>query len=545
MKFFIEKCFKWPGKIGISTIFLFLFLGIGQADAIEVYTLVDQACRQETGLIIDTTRDEVGLLTVEGKYARWKRKEVRSLLVYNLLNNPISKLEMRGPLARRIRSIQLSGKEGLQFSGWPIRFFEDLIVFYDIEGKTHIQEIERIRRVSKPKGINENIPIETYTITIFSTGNALPECTNINHIKGTAFPTRVLGDQIKIGKFFSDYQDGFERLNRFEKRTIFYARPFLFDAPTQMGITLSEERYQYRKELIQSFPFSIQWSNGSSYGPQAFFRLGSNHSEILPNVEPVFALRTDIKAHLFTASFIGNPMAMAQGADFIVKNRFQFQEYFARIGPGDTVLVPHFNQMALTGLEWGAHSVSMGFFHPILGIHGINIFREVLFPNPTLIGRYLYTTEHSSYRLLYAAPRHGSDHPTPQDIRLATHTDMLLPGILSQESAFLQSGIQWFSVGSDFIRAGVNLDLNKELEFRVDGVVLSGTYHEWLRARYYRLDFQHYVVSTGFIQRFGERVALVGDLNYFQRQYQTESREYNGSRISRRFSLVGTIRFAL
>ena len=524
---------------------LFLLFWSSQSFALELYSFVGKNCRVETGLIVQANRNEVAMLTTSGEFSQWKRRNIRHVLVYNVLNNPIPSISMQRPLEARVRSVELSGEERLRFTGWPIRFFENLIVFYDIEGKTHIEEIERIRSISKPIDLPKNIPITTHEKIQFGLGNNLPECPQPRQSGEVTLPTRMLSDQIRIGKFLSVYQHGFERLTRFEKRTVFYARPFLFEQPTQMGITLSEGVYLYRKELPIEFPFTIQWSNGQPYGPQAFFKLGSSTVELLPNIEPVFAIRTDVKAHLFTAAFVGNPLGMSQGADFIVENRFSFQEFFSRVGPDDLLVAPQFNQLALTGMEWGSQSISLGFFHPVYAVLGNRVFREVLFPEPTLIGRYQYITEKKRYRFLYSAPSQNHKAPTPKDIRVVSVFDMLVPGLLSPESFAYQGGLESFSIQSQFMRIGADLDISKEVELRLDGVFLAGSYQEQMLGSDYKLEFRQALASLSLIQSFGERVSILGFLNYFQRHYDSLATDRFDNPTSRRFSLVGTIRFVL
>ena len=353
---------------------LFVFIFGPYVFGLELYTIVHEGCKINTGLIVNVDNDSVFQLNMDGDLVQFPRKGIEHILVFNTLENPFYRFNHDGGLNDFAREVHVLADEETSFVGWPIRFIEDLIVFFDIEGKTHLVNIEAIQRFSIPDtndfGEKKITGHKKYT---FGLGKNLPECgKDHEESKNLVQPTRMISDIIKVSKFLSVYQKGFVKLGRLQKRTAFYARPYLFEKKTTVGLVYTNENLQ--EELPQMLPLSFQWPSGRNYGPQGFLKVGMAVNEMLPNVEPVFGLRFEGKYHFLSIAFAGNPLAFNYGSDLMIKNKEWFKDFFSRRESGDVLLLPQYNQIALTGFEQGPYSFSAGYYYPMFGIQG-NTFR--------------------------------------------------------------------------------------------------------------------------------------------------------------------------
>jgi hypothetical protein len=199
----------------------------------------------------------------------------------------------------------------------------------------------------------------------------------------------------------------------------------------------------------------------------------------------------------------------------------------------------------MTGFDWGAYSVAMGLYYPIVGILADELFREVVSTRPSLAYRVLHTTETTHFRVLYSRTGLGSTTPSSDDIRIVVANDMREPSTISPASHAVQAALQRFSLDSRFIRVGLDVELRNELEVGIDQVRFWGDYREAFSGLDYRLSFDHYITSVHAFQRFGDFVALRGYLNYFGRYYERTANGDHRSPEARDFSLGVAIEFVL
>jgi hypothetical protein len=525
---------RWSQGFALAVLLACLSGLARPAFALELYTLLDRGCRANTGLIVDADDESVLLMDTGGRLAVVPRDAVQRILVFNTLDNPISELELGGGLGALAREVQLEGAGVSPFIGWPIRFLETTIVFFDIEGKTHVEDIERIARIGGAPPLPERLKIDGAKAQAFVPGPDAAECPAPPLAEPPAdlpavYPTGIIGDQIKISKFLA----------------AFYARPYLYERKTKLALQLGDFPYLELQELPAQLPLYLQWGSGSPFRSQGLFVFGSKPVEWLPNVEPVFALRTDLKSSFFTASFVGNPSALSAGKDFVIGNRFGFQEFFARQGVNDILVVPHLNHLVLTGIELASYSASLGYYYPLFGIYANGLFREVLSPRSSLIYRLLYTDEHRQFRLLYSQTSLGSNDPTGDDIQIVVADDLRNPSTISPESKQIADSLRAFSLDTRFLRAGVDFDLRNELQIGIDQVLFSGEYSETFPDSNYRLDFEHRITALHALQGFGDFAALRFQLNYFDRIYHDRADGTERSPRYQRFSLTVAIEFVL
>jgi len=113
----------------IKTVVLIALLLPANTMALEVYSFVTNGCNFETGLVVNTDEEHVFILNTEGILKKVERGEIELILVYNIHNNPIKSLDLINEAEDYLREVKIDDTEQTQFVGWPIKFFEDLIVF--------------------------------------------------------------------------------------------------------------------------------------------------------------------------------------------------------------------------------------------------------------------------------------------------------------------------------------------------------------------------------------------------------------------------------
>ena len=516
------------------------------AHALEVYGLLTRTCTQHIGLIVHADGLAVFLLTPQGRLQAVSRSEVSRILVYNTLDNPIPVLLLSEELGALAQDVRLDGDTEEQFVGWPIRFEEEAIIFFDMQGKTHIENLERIVAIRPARNLPARQDLPEAKPQNFRLGPNVADCPEPpDSSQPAVYPTRVIADQININRFLAAFNNGFRDLERFRQRTAFYARPFLYDPWTKLGLQLGDFELFPLVELNTVIPLYFQWSSGRNYASQGLIVLGSKPIEWLPNVEPVFSLRSDVKSGFFSASFVGNPLAFAAGDSFVVTNRFFYEDYFKSLSERDILVFSHFNHLALTGMDWGPYTFSAGYYYPLTGLYGGGRFREVLSTSPSTLWRLLYTTPHLQTRLLYSATLLGSKTPTGEDIQLIEAAEMRSVGAVSAESLGLVDQLQRFSLDSRFLRLGGDWDLPYELQVGVDQILFEGVYREYFEDGFYRVNYLHHVTSVHVGQSFSSFVALRAYLNAFQRHYESHAETGRDDRAYQDLSFTVAIEFVL
>ncbi len=522
-----------------------LLISTYSASGIELYSIVHKGCEAQTGLIIHVDEKQVYQVNTEGKLVIIPREGIEHILVYNTIANPFFQLDLTSGLVEYIRKVKVSSDDEVVFSGWPIRFINDLIVFFDLEGKTHLVQTGDIQKFSKLEPeYQPRKEIEDFERMNFGFGSNLSTCSDrTSVVEATIQPTRMVSSQIKIQKFLSVYHDGFTKLKRLQKRTAFYARPYIFDEKTKIALVIV--RNDFQEEFSAGMPLYFQWPSGRTFGPQGFLVVGSKPVEHLSSVEPVFQLRFDGKYQFLTASFAGNPLAFSAGSDYIIKNRFFMQSYFSDKGPNELLFLPQFNQVAFTGLEWGAYSASVGYYHPIFGIQANSIFRELLSDSASTIYKLQYTGEKFKFNLVASAVTIGSEEANAENIKIIYADEMSQVISRTQQSILLETQLEQFSFDSSFVRLNLDIDLTSEARISISEVIILGDYQETISGTPYKLKFDHYVTSVSLQQEFGENVALKGYLNYFLRNYHSQLDQNKNKHDESKFSFSLAIEFML
>ncbi|MDT8446765.1 MAG: hypothetical protein RRB13_07700 [bacterium] len=521
-----------------------LLVQVPATQAIELYRLLDAQCEGPAGLIIYTDAQQIDLLGLDGRLNSIRREEVRHILVYNALENPISQVRLTGRLQSELREIHLKHRGGPAFTGWPIRFLEELVVYYDTNGKTSLVGIDQIVRIKAPVHLTAELaPTKAQPVSP-RLGQGLSQCHD-QEAPGPGeplFPTRVISDQIRISQFFGAYQEGFTNLRRFQERTQFYARPFVFDEETKFGLPLTVPNSN--EELPSFFPFYFQWSAGRPYSHQGLTVLGTKQVEWLPQVEPVFVMQTDLKSHFFNASFVGNPMALAAGSGFMVANRAFALDYYKKVVAKEAAVNESFNYLALSGIDYGPFSLAAGVYYPIYGLNAGGLFREVLATEATPIFRFMFQHPKSSFKLIWAKSHAEADEPDERQLRLNDSDAMISASLALDSESQLRAQLQRFSFDVFYLRSNYDYRWDPEITFGGAAILQQVDYREVFKEQ--DRSFKGNQIKTLMYarQRFGSYVVLTGQLNFFLRDYQLDFG--SSSRFQEnQYSLVGSIEFIL
>ncbi|MBF0443723.1 MAG: hypothetical protein HQK54_17580, partial [Oligoflexales bacterium] len=534
-------------KAAISHLFqislFFVILFAGQGFSFEIYRFVDNSCKSKTGVIVNIDDEKIYLLTVDGRYEALPRKDADYILVYNVINNPIASVDLTGDLKEMLREVYVSNVETPAIIGWPIQFVENLIVFFDLQGKSNLIDQDKLLAIKPSLSTPGKVmKIQNATPMNFSLGNNLSECRE-NPEGNTVQPTRMISDKIRVNKFLYGYEKGFSDLKRFQRRTRFYARPFLFDKTTRIGFAITNKEY-LQEPSSPLIPFYIQWSNGRPYSHQSVISVGYKPVEWLPNVEPVFAARSDLKLHFFHASLAGNLIALPAGRSYMVESRMLLNDFFQELGNKDATVLTHFNYLALSGVDFENYSISLGIFYPLFAVAADGYFKEILATKSAVATRFMYTTASSRFKLIYSSSDASSSSPDEREIRIKPSSEMQGGDPVITSNPIVNS-MERFKFKSFYVRTGLDLDINADLRAGLDEVFLDAIYEDVLYGRESRIRFNQYTTATYVRQQFGNYVALIGYLNLIYRTYDDKIGNENDRNKSARLSGSVAVEFML
>lgn len=242
---------------------------------LELYRFVDPNCHSKTGLILNADGKNIYLLTTGGELELVHRKKIKHVLVYNTLYNPIATIHFTKPLTELLRNVFVTTLDKPSLIGWPIKFSENMIVFFDIEGKNNIVDRDNLMGINIPNKVYSGKISPSTSNVSFGYGNNLPECRSKPKGENSKDlpPTRMISDKIKVDKFLYSFEIGFKKLNKFQRRTQFYALPYLFEKDTLFGFHVSNKEMNW--ELPNKLPIFFKWSEGKPYSHQSRMVLGS------------------------------------------------------------------------------------------------------------------------------------------------------------------------------------------------------------------------------------------------------------------------------
>ena len=365
----------------ITTLILF-FLVSTSTQAVELYSFFNKQCKETIGYLISEQDDTYHILSVDGSLANLHVDDFKGVLIYNVINPPLRTLSLGKEYIDKIvtLSIQSEGKIDT-FSGFPIQFIEDLVLFLGIDGSVRVHKIDSILKIRPFKGKKVALSKKNFNLSIRSAGY-MQSCQNSGR-KGLLRPNRILIDKIKIYQFLSNYKVGYEGFKSFQERTYLYARPIIYNQETKFGL-ISQNRIE--KSSFTEFPF-IEWYSGKPFRVQSLTQMGSIFNEYGADLDPILGLKAEVKAHFFHSAFVGNLESMYAGNPLFIRGKVS--EDHTKVSYTDS----GFNYMALVGGDFGAHSFSIILYYPIYVFGSGSEVREVLSTSNSYALRYMYTNK--------------------------------------------------------------------------------------------------------------------------------------------------------
>ena len=523
MTFISNKLFHF--RVCLSLLIGLVLYIPGQAFSLEIYTLVGDNCGTETGLIVGGDERRIYMLNVDGRLSSIGQDDVRLILVYNIHDNPIPMVDLNSELGSLLREVELSDVEKTNFIGWPIKFIDQVIIFFDIDGKTHLVDLEKIKNFSAPEQpFNKRKEISNAKPTQFGLGNSLSQCKKKDAEDGVKMvePTRMLGDRIKVDKFFSEYERGFTALRRFQKKTVFYSKPFLYEKRSRVGIIYTRE--DYLREITPSLiPFRFQWSSGSPFASQGVYSVGAKEPDYVASVEPQFVLDAKVKTHFMSAAFIGNVFCFSAGNACVMDRRSLYANYFSKLSSDSNEIYPLFNYLALTGLDYKEYSIAGGFYYPVFGIIGGHRFREITSSQASPILKFQRTTPESMIRLTYSQTTRKSNSPKDdQEIQLIYSRELSDAAQITSESASLIDNMLDYFLTTHHYRMKLNFKILDGIDFGINEILFHGKYAETQGGERYLMEFRHVISSMVVKKQFSDYIALTGQFNHFLRTHDSE-----------------------
>jgi len=477
----------------LSALALGLFtLGASIAHAIEVHSFIDDQCHATTGVLVRVDEFNVQVIRLDGSVASLPVESVRLLAIHKVLENPLARIAVDDSLRALAREVRTGDGTQSSFVGWPVGFYDQLVIFFDTEGRSHVLEHRDIRSLRPVRTMAAELRPSTFASVTLDFPPELLLCGGARSEAGLR-PSRVLGDRIKVDDYLAKMRDRYSALDSFEERTHVYPRPFVFDPTTRLGLSYLSGT---RGEFVKYIPLYFQWSSGRPYRFQSHSTVGVAASPWLPIVEPTLSFQSDVKSHFFTASFVGQlPFLPAGSSALEGEQGFLPQETTPAV---DEL----FNYLVLMGGDWGPFSASGGVMYrnARVAFAGLNR-RELKADSMTPVARLMWVGARARARAMYFRTR--QDRPQGEGWRAMSFADQ-------------PRGSVGYALSLDTVRAGVDLDLPFDLSLSADQILTFGSYRE---AGTGSIDILHALSSLALTAQFSRYVATKGYLNIFHRRY--------------------------
>ncbi|MGE0763185.1 MAG: hypothetical protein AB7N80_07905 [Bdellovibrionales bacterium] len=539
---------------------------------LELQGVVTDKCRVIVGLPINVDSEVLTLLDLDGRAVSISRVDVDSVAIYNVLENPFGSLSINEKSLSYLRELYLDDGEKPDSLVFAVRFIEDLVIFMSLDGQSHVhsqKDIDRLRpastqnlgvrrlnrgkhlRFSFPEG-SERCPGLVGAVEFVSEEDkaqreissqkksaktkakssaqksvslkSVPPGEDIPYTGGVEAvrPTRVLSDKISISELYDSFARGYDALDSFQERTYLYAKPFLYPKESRLGLILANSK---KEEAGLQFPIYFQWSSGEPYRFQSFNVFGGKPNEFLPNAEPVFAIRSDVKSHVFHGLFVGNIMGMPAGESIFLEGAT------ADILKKSVTVQPSYNYLAMMGGDYGPYSLSVGFFYPTFGIRVGNQQREVLGSSLTYAVRAMYTTRRFRLRAITSLTEYDRNQASKEDVLVMVN---------GQEDTSPSS----FEFRSFFLRPGVDYNFTDELKVGADFILVDGSYKEVRGGLGSDIGFRRMTTQFSVQQSFGDYITLIGYVDLLRHAYDANfAGEAGGDKELTETKFFGTLEF--
>lgn len=472
----------------------------------DLYSLVTKDCKVHSGLILSTQDQFVELLNQGGEIEPLSKNNIKAVLIYKGSQKPVHNIQMNERLLSLMKDVYLADQNNSVITGWPIGYIENLVVLFDVEGKTHLIDLNQILKFRHSNWVKDKILLANKSIDNPIIGELPINCSFAQESKKGVLASQVLVDLIKVEEFFSSLENGFEQIQSFEERTYFYAKPYLFDRKARMGFINIEPVDQG----FQNFPLYFQSSNGEPYRFQNFWKLGGGFFPESPSVSNPFSYYTEAKSHLFHGVFLGNLGALAAGSTFYSNMSGMLIENLDQ----KVIVSSSYNYMALMGVDYENWSLSFGTYYPIYLINVKNQFREVLASNVSPIFRLRFMNQKFETSLVYAKTDITKNSGVnDRDIQFNSDTSVI-------------NQIDSFSMKAQLVKLNFAYQAHRTIKLAQSFIDLEGRYSEVYSGLPYSVGFQHLTSQSEVAFSFGEYITVRGYLVSFLAKRDINMKNY-------------------
>ena len=463
------------------------------ARATDLHSLFDARCQRTTGILVHVGAETVEMVDLDGAFVVRRRDQIAGIAVHKTLENPLAQIAVDGGLRPYLRDVWVGDDARPTFTGWTTAFFDDLFLYFDLEGQTHVLDPEEIRRIRQSEVSAPAVRPRTHAAVQLAFPPEVVPCGGGQVTADSVLPSRVIADRIKVGDYLGKLEQRYLSQAGFEERTYVYAEPFVFDPQNRLGLL-------YDPEWVFAFPIYFRWSNGRPYRFQSESAVGNTSHPWLPMLGPSISARSDIKSHFFNATFVGNLLGLPAG-----ENAFVVDEAISELEPVTGPVVDHsYNYVLLMGADFWRLSASAGASYLATRIQVPDALpRHVLATalSPTVRLRYQGRT--LQLRALYYRTRESGPM-----------ADVLTDLEDGEEEP--DGGYHW---RMDSVRLGATWKPTETIEVSLDQIGSRGAYRDDLAEAPVALTSWEMATAGEVAISFGRYVTVRGDARLYLRRY--------------------------
>ncbi|MFH0974401.1 MAG: hypothetical protein V1874_01300 [Spirochaetota bacterium] len=530
-------------KILISVLIIIIFQI--NAAAFEIYNFTDNKERNYSGFILGVDETSLSVLTLEGKVNKIDKESIKVLYIYNIVLNPIEKIDLNSQIAEYLRDVYLLDNDTPSFTGFPIQMIDEMVIFFDLSGKIHVHkltDIVKLRKYDFKK--NDSMQLSNYKKVILNTENENTQGTG-KIISGlTIYPTRVFKGKINISKYLIKTRDNLIKIYSYQERTYLYAKPLIFDQDFKLGSNLLFRKAGFKES--NNGDLYMQWSTGKAYGFQSKTTVGTTDSEWLPELFDTNILQSDVKTHFFNTLFIGNMNlgSLPAGTRFYTQDKNNLDYSNSLLYSYNPYVEINYNYMLLLGIDYGPYSASLGMFYPIYALNVNNHVREIVSPKTSPTVRFIYYKGDLKIKAIFSISDYNdSNGDIKKNVFVRYAGDNKQVNGYSEYEDDDSTPLKKYSLNSFYFRAGLIYSLTNELKLGLDGIILSGKYSETFQAldltgssQIYpqyknNIKFQHYNAGVYLHNRFSDYVAIKATFNYYYNIYNYNFFDHKDNKI--------------
>jgi hypothetical protein len=466
----------------------------GSAHATDLHSLFDARCRRTTGILVHVGAETVSMVDLDGAFVVRRRDEIAGIAVHKTLENPLARIAVSGGLRPYLRDVWVGDDRRPTFTGWTTAFFDDLFLYFDLDGQTHVLDPEEIRRIRQAEPSAPDVRPRVHAPVQLAFPPEVVPCGSGQVTADSVLPSRVIADRIKVGDYLGKLEQRYLAQAGFEERTWVYAEPFVFDPQNRLGLL-------YDPEWVFAFPLYFRWSNGRPYRFQSESAVGNTSHPWLPMLAPTISARSDIKSHFFNATFVGHLLGLPAG-----ENAFAVDEAIHPVELVTTPDVDHsYNYVLLMGADFWRLSASAGASYLATRIQVPDALpRRVLATELSPTVRLRYQGRALQLRAMYFRTRESGPMSD------------VLSDVETGDVEELPGGYHW---RMDTARLGATWRPIETLEVSVDQIASRGAYKDDLAEAPVALTLWEMATAAEVAISFGRYVTVRGDARLYVRRY--------------------------